>query len=59
MSEDRIFALVAGLCLLFWLLSREPRLAGRLRRPLLRASWLILAAAMGWAVLRALAWFLL
>ncbi|MDX6750002.1 hypothetical protein SH611_09310 [Geminicoccaceae bacterium 1502E] len=58
MSEDRIFALVAGLCLLFWLLAREPRLTGRLRRPLLLAAWLILAAAMLVALVRSAAWFL-
>lgn len=59
MSEDRFFALVAGLCLLFWLLAREPRLAGRWRRPLLLASWAILGAALAYALLRTLQWFAL
>jgi 4-amino-4-deoxy-L-arabinose transferase-like glycosyltransferase len=44
MMDDRLFALVALLCLLFWLLARERRIPAGLRR------WLELAAYAGLAL---------
>lgn len=58
MSDDRFFALVAGLCILFWLLARERRLDPRLRRWLQVGAFGVLAGGMIWAAFQSLAWFL-
>lgn len=58
MDDGRFFALVAGLAVLFWLLSGQRGLDPRLRRWALPAAYLVLAAGLAWAVLRTLAWLL-
>ena len=57
MTDDRFFALVAMLCILFWLLGRERRLDPRLRQWLTLAAFGVLAAGILYASWRTLLWF--
>ena len=56
MDEDRIFALVASLCLLLWLLSREYRIPSGLRRPMRLAAYLGVAGGLLYAVVATIAY---
>jgi hypothetical protein len=57
-EEGRFFALVAGLAILFWLLSGQRAIDPTWRRAALFAAYGSLAVGLLWALLRTLAWFL-
>ncbi len=57
MDEDRFFALVALLAILFWLLAGRRELDPRLRRWALPVAYLLLAGGLAYAVLRTLLFF--
>lgn len=58
MADGRFFALVAGLAILFWLLSGQRAIEPRLRRAALWAAYASLAAGLIWAALQSVRWFL-
>jgi hypothetical protein len=58
LDDGRFFAFVAALCLLFWLLGREPRIDPGVRRWLSLGAYLVLAVGIGYAAFETLGWFL-
>jgi drug/metabolite transporter (DMT)-like permease len=57
MDEERIFALVASLCLLLWLLARERRIPPNLRQLMLAAAYLGVAGGLLYAVVASVLYF--
>jgi bacteriorhodopsin len=51
MGDDRFFALVGALCVLLWLLSREPRVPPGVRRAMALAAYVGIAVALAYAVM--------
>lgn len=58
MEDGRFAALVAGLAVLFWLLSGQRAIEPRLRRSALLAAYATLALGLAWALLETLRWLL-
>lgn len=58
MSDDRVFGLIALVCVLLWLLSSEQRLGPGLRRALAICAYVAIAVALAYAVVMSAGFFL-
>jgi len=57
MNDDRLFGLVALVCVLLWLLSHERRLEPRLRLALAISAYAGIAVALAYAVVLSAGYF--
>ncbi len=58
MSDDKLFAIVPLLALLFWLLAREQRVPPAVRRWLQLTAWGVLGLGLVYAVVTTIQWTL-
>ncbi len=58
MSDDKLFAIVPLLALLFWLLAREQRVPAAVRGWLRLTAWGVLGLGLVYAVIMSIRWAL-